>query len=132
MKKLRNMLGRLRRLRAEAGDMIRYTVKDTVEFDRSMVAYGDEFHLCREFDEDGAPTARGLERANRFVRMARRWPEWMWRVYAWEETARVAWRCTVCAVRDHAYEDQSVIGPESGTEHIVCSRCGWSWSHTYY
>lgn len=39
---------------------------------------------------------------------------------------------TICHFFDHNLVDDSCFGPDSGTETVFCSRCGWSWSHTYY
>jgi hypothetical protein len=38
----------------------------------------------------------------------------------------------ICHFFNHNLRDDSCIGPDSGTETITCTRCGWSWSHTYY
>lgn len=38
----------------------------------------------------------------------------------------------VCRLFGHEMVDESCIGPDSGTESHYCSRCGWSWEHTYY
>ena len=39
--------------------------------------------------------------------------------------------CTLWAGHNLA-DAGSHFGPESGTEHLACNRCGWSWSHTWY
>jgi hypothetical protein len=41
-------------------------------------------------------------------------------------------RIIYCGVVGHALVDDSCIGPDSGTESHYCTRCGYSWSHTYY
>ena len=45
----------------------------------------------------------------------------------WDVIARF-----ICARFGHTYVDESVIGPDSGTEAFRCKRCGYNWSHTYY
>lgn len=38
-----------------------------------------------------------------------------------------------CRVHGHdMIDDGSYAGPDSGAECLVCTRCGYSWSHTYY
>ena len=41
-------------------------------------------------------------------------------------------RIWTCDLLDHDLEDDSSFGTDSGTECLSCTRCGWSWSHTYY
>lgn len=55
-----------------------------------------------------------------------RWPRFVYWQIAWEVPR------LICKIRGHNYEDCSSIGPDSGTEAYECSRCGHSWSHTYY
>ena len=37
-----------------------------------------------------------------------------------------------CKAVGHKLKDISHIGPESGKEEIYCTRCGYSWRHTWY
>jgi len=38
----------------------------------------------------------------------------------------------VCHYRGCRIQDDSSFGPDSGSEHLWCDRCGWSFDHTYY
>lgn len=43
-----------------------------------------------------------------------------------------ALRSLVCVIRGHRVRCESDAGPESGSETLYCSRCGWSSTHIYY
>ena len=38
----------------------------------------------------------------------------------------------VCKFRGHVIVNESSIGPDSGSEHLYCERCGWSDTIVYY
>lgn len=103
-----------------------------LDYEQFMVARGDAANLCGEFDEGGCPTRRGIERAERFIARARNWTPVAWWLYGIWCGARTARSILTCEVAGHAYADHSQFGPDSGAEHICCTRCGWSFSHTYY
>lgn len=42
------------------------------------------------------------------------------------------WARLVCRIKGHRIVDLSSIGPESGIEHLACTRCGWEFEHIYY
>lgn len=111
---------------SDVRDMYRYGGDDD-QFEEAMVHHRDPYALCTECTSDGEPTPRGIARAERFIRIASNWWAWQWRLHHLTEDMKQAMRMLVCEVKSH-----SSIGPDSGTERHFCTRCGWSWSHTYY
>lgn len=122
------------RLTRDIRDGIRYTIDDNtgVLFDQFMVGQNDAYHLCQEFDSDGHPTKRGLERAERFMARARNWTPTAWRLYRLWEIAKLVHVLVVCEAKGHDLVDDSYGGPDSGCMAAHCSRCGWSFHHTLY
>lgn len=56
---------------------------------------------------------------------------WYVVVAVWQRIERFAAR-NRCALEGHEWVDTSNIGPESGVESGHCTRCSFSFHHTYY
>ncbi len=60
-------------------------------------------------------------------------PFWLYFItyHAFEQ---VLWsmRHAMCHYRGHHMVDHSFVGPETAYDSYCCSRCGWSFEHTYY
>lgn len=59
-------------------------------------------------------------------------PLWLYAIKAVLLDIALAWQALECRYNGHDFEDQSAIGPDSGTEVMYCKRCGYTHSHTYY
>lgn len=82
-------------------------------------AYG---YVVTSYSEGGTP--------NKFRETAPL-PFWLFLI---GEAARTAWHAWIAWGCDHdgTWVDTSSFGPDSGTESGHCSRCGFSFDHTYY
>lgn len=98
-----------------------------------MVKQEDLYYLCDEFDEENAPTAAGMARAERFLARARNWTPLGWWLWSLWFNLGAAARVARCELVGHDMSDGgSHFGPNSGREYLVCSRCGETWSHQWY
>jgi hypothetical protein len=97
-----------------------------INYTKYMVSHGDPYNLVTEFDEDGGPTERGLEKARRFVRRAQAWTPIAWKIYGWVDRAKTFCLAFRCEAFGHDWVDDSYGGPDSGYMGCSCSRCGFS------
>jgi hypothetical protein len=42
------------------------------------------------------------------------------------------YQSTICKHKGHRLLVETQAGPESGSDYIECTRCGWSHEHIYY
>lgn len=66
--------------------------------------------------------------------LAQSWPR-VYAIYCLFNVKLPSWwhRNVTCRLFDHDLENDSVFGPDSGTEILYCKRnCGYSWHHIYY
>jgi hypothetical protein len=107
--------------------------RDGANYVMFMVKNGDSYNLCEDFNSEGCPTREGIERADKFIARAARWGKYRWWFYHQTQALKYAAACVVCELTNHKLVDGgSSFGPDSGTECLSCTRCGWAWSHTYY
>lgn len=69
----------------------------------------EDYDLCC-YGEGSKPTKRGY-------------------VWCYITTYIRAWQCKHFG---HKYVSNSWAGPDTGGEEHYCTRCGYSWEHTYY
>jgi len=76
---------------------------------------------------------KDMEEADRETRFAMSHPR-IFSAYVWTWLLpRFYILSLICSYRGHNTEDDgSYATPDSGADHLRCSRCGKSWSHTYY
>lgn len=125
-----NMIRLVRGIR----DDIRYEIDGYtgIPFEQFMVAHGDVGNLCTKFDDEGCPTAEGIEEASRFIARARNWTPMGWKLYRLYCIAKMIGNLIVCEVKGHDLVDDSYGGPDSGCMAAHCSRCGWGFHHQLY
>lgn len=44
----------------------------------------------------------------------------------------VVWAILICKVKGHDIKCKGYCSPDSGVEHVYCTRCGWEHKITYY
>ena len=65
-------------------------------------------------------------RIHMFYMRSTRWPR-----FAWDFICQLV-EMALCWMFGHVWMDDSHFDGESGTECMECTRCGATWSHTYY